>query len=716
MAKEDIVQEGKKLLARERAKTLIAEAEVLSEQDLRGALGMFREALKISPDYPDLEDEIFLREDAIEKLDGVLQHIVAQLKGGKNYRAFQLLQELPDNYIILDKSGTVDQLAEKVRKVESLIEGAKNLPRSGNSQALPMLEEAFTLMPDYPGLQADIDALAASRQNYNDYIAGVEASVAAGDTVKARSFLDQFKGVYPEDASVGRLEFMIQNKEKEKTRKAAVRKNLFMAAAAGAGFLGLIIVYFAFELMTFKSANGKWQEAAAFLEAEKFADARTAAEEVKASLGKVSFSSQSGKKELLVKVEELLNSERVIQGVQGKILVDGKYIQKESLAGAQESEKIIKEAEGLMAAGDYSSALARFADARNVASLLDAALAAKINEEIEASAVKCQTAHVKSVLRKANSLHGAGNYEEATALFAEARNLAKGYGFKRNDAISRDIETAAGRTIGDRLDILIADGDALLNAAAYDDAIDGYKKALDFARLNKLDSNDTVNRLYGSINRARIFGLLAKGDENFKLSRWVDSIKFYNNAVELSVKAGLRNLPVLEQAVKNAKLAETRISLDELKRLELTGAKQFAESSWQEAHDTYKNLVAMAGNTAFAGSPEFAAILVNSREKLAITGERIFIKSKKDYLEEKYRSILKNAFGTGADITFLNPEVILLSEDEKLLKFSISAKSYVKKGGGQGVYSNYEVQYAYDRQKDSWHLLDKSSNSQSAGE
>jgi hypothetical protein len=94
----------------EKAVRIFKEAEVLSDTDLRGALTKMREALAIEPDYPNLEDEIFIREDAIAKLDGVLEFIVVLLQEGKKYQACEMLGSLPENYIIQDKSGLVGGL------------------------------------------------------------------------------------------------------------------------------------------------------------------------------------------------------------------------------------------------------------------------------------------------------------------------------------------------------------------------------------------------------------------------------------------------------------------------------------------------------------------------------------------------------------------------------------------------------------------------------
>jgi hypothetical protein len=91
---------------------------------------------------------------------------------------------------------------------------------------------------------------------------------------------------------------------------------------------------------------------------------------------------------------------------------------------------------------------------------------------------------------------------------------------------------------------------------------------------------------------------------------------------------------------------------------------------------------------------------------LAELEEKIFVDTKKKFLRERYAAILKKDFGLGGEATLLDPQVILLAATPELLKFRVSAMSYTK-SGAQGKYSRYEAIYAFDRQRETWGLVDK---------
>ena len=147
-----IADEARHLMSMEQAKKILAEAKTFLAQDLRGAVNMMREALRVCPDYPYLEDEIYLQEDALEKLDKLLDYVVQLLQEGKEYEGYQMLQKLPENYIIQDKDNLIANLSTKMKRVEELVAQAREMAKTDQNQALVLIEEASALVPDYPGL------------------------------------------------------------------------------------------------------------------------------------------------------------------------------------------------------------------------------------------------------------------------------------------------------------------------------------------------------------------------------------------------------------------------------------------------------------------------------------------------------------------------------------------------------------------------------------
>ncbi|MFN2365925.1 MAG: hypothetical protein ABR523_05615, partial [Desulfurivibrionaceae bacterium] len=303
----------------ERAVRIVEEAEALNETDLRGALVKMREALALEPDYPDLEDEIFIREDAIAKLDGVLEYIVVLLREGKDYQACEMLEGLPDNYIIQDKSGLVSGLVEKIEKAESLIGRAREQARKDPLQALPIFEEAFKLVSDYPGLLDELNALKRDTSQYDSSVEAIEEALRNRKVKQATELFDSFRQTFPDDEKVGRFKADIVNLSKSLAKKKARKVNFFRIAVAVGSVVAVTGAYVAFEISMMKKAGRKALELDRLLAAGKFAEGRSLGLEIKQDLGKVRVFSIGGKELLLTKVDDILQSESLVMGAEGKV-------------------------------------------------------------------------------------------------------------------------------------------------------------------------------------------------------------------------------------------------------------------------------------------------------------------------------------------------------------------------------------------------------------
>ncbi|MCK4837762.1 MAG: hypothetical protein KAS94_03110, partial [Desulfobulbaceae bacterium] len=473
----------------ERAVEIFKEAEVLSETDLRGALAKMREALAIEPDYPNLEDEIFIREDAIAKLDGVLEFIVVLLREGKKYQACEMLGSLPDNYIIQDKSGLVAGLLEKIATVEGLVEQARVLAKSDCLKALSIFEEAFKLVADYPGLAENVAALREEVAQYNSYISSIEKALKVKNGEKASTLLDTFREVFPEDEHASRFKVAITNLNKDLKKKKAKKINLLIIIAAVGAVLASGGVYFTYEMVMLGKANSQWQAVNRLLVAHKFTETQAACLDINRNLGRVRLFFKTSKQELQDKVDDVLHSELVVKGVEGKVLFDGDYIPKEYLANSKEIKNNIEEARVHVAAGDNVEAIREFEDALATLTGMDLDSSAQVISDIKLSITSCRLNIIKDLAAKAGALMSTGAHYAANAVITEAIAIVRDHSLDVTDpVVSKVLEVKKGITLA-RLKELMAIGDKLFVDGNYASAIKAYSKAHAYANANKLGSD-----------------------------------------------------------------------------------------------------------------------------------------------------------------------------------------------------------------------------------
>lgn len=692
---------------------LVAEGKTMLATDLRGGLVKLRQALALAPDYPDLEDEIFIREDAIEKLDSLLDYIVVLLKEHKDYQACQLLKELPSNYIITDKAEIIDDLTARHARAEDLIAEGRALSKSAGNPALKLLEEALALVPDYPGLSEEVAGFRGVANRYQVYLESIETATRAEKFDKAGELLKSFREAYPGDPNISRFEVAILNRKKALRSKQQLKKSM-RRLGIGAALLGVLGGgYFGYETWLLGDAAKKWERVERLHVEKRFAEVQTSGGALVGKLNKIYLFGGAEKGELLNKVNQLLQSETVKQGAAGRVMTDGAYVPVGDVEKVNRVKALLVEGTGLSSKADYEGALAKFAEGLQIVEGMEAATGAKYGEEIKTALRVAREGKVRQVIEESRSLKSAGDFDAAVARLNAASELAAQYGLPQEvtaparEGAYQEIELGRFRN-------LVATGDKNQAGGRFEEAVTAYEQALAFARDKKL-GNDQTAKVREAIALSKVGNLVAKGDAFVKRSRWAEAFDSYAGAVKLHEESGLKKeLPLYRQAADNLAKVRRVGALEELRNNEREAQKYVATGDWAKARKAFERAIYLVEQGTYAADPEFAVFRKNATARLVEVDEKLFLAGKKDYLLERHRNLLKQAFGLTGDFSLLDPAVVLLSSEGDTLKFSLSARSFVGKGGG-GVYTLYEAIYGFNRKNGSWAILDKKSGSKASG-
>jgi hypothetical protein len=696
----------------EQAVKIVAEAEALSEKDLRGALAKMREALALEPDYPNLEDEIFIREDAIAKLDGLLEFIVVLLREGKEYKACEMLQELPHNYIIQDKSGLVGGLVDKISRVAGLVEQARS---ADPARALPILEEAAKLVPDYPGLAEEIAALGQNVTQYNLYFSEIEKALQAKDAKKAAELLVGFQAAYPDDENGNKFKVAIINLSKNLKTSKDQKINLLKIFAAVGLVLAAGAAYFAYEMLMMKQAGRQWEEINRLLAAQKFTEVQVLGQDISKSLGRVRLFFLNGKQELQGKVEGVLQAELVVKGAQGKVLFDGGYVSKDQLLSSKAISSKVAEGKALAASGQYAEAVRQLEAVSALATGVDAVTSAKVAAETGALLTEYRLNIIKDLTAKAGASLAAGSYEAALTGINAALALAAEHTFAADEPLVARALTVKGKINRTKLQQLLAGGEQLFSAGNYEGAINSYEKARAFAKANELADEVPARRISGMIDKCRVKGLLDRGDRYLAAAKWPEAAKAYESGIALAGETGLRTFPAVGPAQVNLRTARKMQVVENLGGQRQLARQLVEEGKGQKAVSVFTGAIKAGEGSRWRGEKEVAAALADLKSGLGELEEKIFVDDKKEFLGDRYGTILKKEFALQGDVALLDPLVVLLTATPELLKFEISAKSYTKTGA-RSEYSHYEAVYIYDRKQAAWSLADKSSDTKATAE
>jgi hypothetical protein len=694
----------------ERAVKIVEEAETLSVTDLRGALAKMREALIIEPDYPNLEDEIFIREDAIAKLDGVLEYIVVLLREGNDYQACEMLQGLPDNYIIQDKSGLVSGLVEKIKRAESLVFEARELAKKDPVKALAIFEKAYGQVADYPGLVEEMAVFRHGSSRYESTVEAIGHALRNKDVKKAVDLLGDFREEYPGDENIGRLKAAIVNLSKELIKKKDRKINFIAITAVVVLLLAVVCAYFSFEMFTFKNADRKWRELERLLTAGEFAESLTLGRELKQDLGRVHLFYLGGKQELLVKVEDVLHSDAVIKGAEGKVLFEGEYIPEVRLAGIKALQKNLDEGRALAATAQCGEAIKKFEAALAVAMAKEANATAEVIDEIKLSISDCRLNIVRKLVSEAVALKAAGSFDAALSGVNEALVKADGYAVGDGGGIVAEALSLKIKINRAKLKELIAVGDEFSGAGAFDKAVSAYRQAAAFAEANELTGDPLNRQLPELINKSKVELVMGSGDRGFAAGNWQEATLAYEKGMALARELNQQGLPSFKRARMNLAQSKKMEVATEIQRLDKLAEKTFKAGKNKEARRIYEQAMELAGKSKWRESREVAAVFAEVKRGFAEVEEKIFVEDKKGVLLERYSAVLKRDFELEKDATLLDPEVVLMDSSPEFLEFSLSAMAYAQKGTPGRQYTRYQAIYLFDRKTRSWRLVDKIGN------
>jgi hypothetical protein len=257
---------------------------------------------------------------------------------------------------------------------------------------------------------------------------------------------------------------------------------------------------------------------------------------------------------------------------------------------------------------------------------------------------------------------------------------------------------------------LVAGADKLFVTNNYDSAMKAYIQAHSFAKDYGLLSVTVNQRINEMVNKSKFRALTGNGDRSLASGKWQEAVQAYESGIAIATKNNLQKLPSFRKVQTNLRKAKKMQVVGYLVEQDKLAGQYLIADKPSKAKGVLLQAIKSAEASVWHDEKEVSVVLGKLKSGLAEVEETIFVADKKQFLNDRYIAILKNDFGLGRDVTLLNPEIILLAENRKLLKFRVSAISYIKKGT-QGKYTRYEAIHVFDRSNEVWGLVEKSSDS-----
>ncbi len=682
---------------RERAKLLIEEARVVAEQDLTSSVEMLEKAYLMAPDQ-ELHNEILLRKDALKKLDQARDRFWSKYSEDKLYSAYQILLGLPENYRFDQEEEILHTLQDKFTRAEALIKEAKAQSATEYQLALEKFNQASVLMPDFPGLAADISTFERTVEQGNAYLVAITKAIEKGELGKATGLLKRYRQGYGDDDNAGLLEQQISRRRVDMGRSLSIRRILvaiFLILSAIFVLAGILVFNDARNL---DAAERLWSEVRELRVAGRFVAASSKSEEIEKRLRHVYLLDLSRRGVLLSQARRFLKSQHRREGLAGRILVDGGYVAQGMTAAARELEKVEISAEEDLSLGDPETAAGKYVVAMDLARKIKASPARL--KTIAAALKRARVEFLDARIKRVGTEFGPGQADAALGAYRQIQQEIDAYGLSAS-AVAGRLSQAFNRTAVARLKAMEATATRAFAGGDFDTAVRVSQEALAFAAANSIDDAARIKRIRVRLGRALVSGILARARSLQRDGAMIEALGAYRQALKVAAAhdvTAYEPLAAAEKAVVDIPLILDRQYLDKgivdvraaLDRGDITAAAS-------RLRDVDERLAA----SEFADNPALDSQVRNIASLGQALKDQTQVREYKNYLRENYAGIIRKAFTMGKDAALLNPEIIMLREDDEKLVFSISAYSYVKKGE-TGNYIVYHLNYALNRGDGSW--------------
>lgn len=580
-------------------------------------------------------------------VDQYLQHLMALIGSNRIFAGYEFMKNLPPNTPIPNKHNLFCELETKVNNARALTrEVNRLLKNAAYPKALDNLQRAQRLVPDFPNIQNDIDFLEGTITNLQQSLTAAEMAAKKGHEKKVRAFLDTATQIDGSNIAISRINKKLQKSvRKKKIRNVLLTSLIILSPFAYAGY----------EHLSFIKGNSHWQQAHAAIARQEYQQAKHEMAQTEEQLQQVLFLHQSPKNELVAAVADLLQSTSFQQGLLGKVIHEGAYIDLHSKRQLDQIANLIEQAETAVTEQQWPEAFAAYQHALRVA------LEDETFHQATIDALQ------KTILTTRDDMYGQYK-EEGRASFL----------------------------------VMVNQADLLFAEKRWSEAMAAYDQALRFAQTNRVSDYEVVTRISTARHEAEITNCLEEAQALMKVNKDREARQVFGRILTLSEENGALNLAAIALSREMIAEIDKRDFLLTIKGLEEKAGQLRREQKYEEALAHYQEMLAELA----ANAPRYQLNLTDRAETVKaamteITKQQV-VSSQQSYLLSAYQNILRKKFNLSQKIHLKQPEVVFVRNDNNVLIYKVIALGAEASESVAKPLTRYEMNYAFDLGTGAW--------------
>ncbi len=639
------------------------------------------------PDYLSLEKEEQIEEPSFPATSqktgkSTLNRIHLMLKQKRYVELSTLLSTLSEDEHFEDREEIENDVEEVLRKANKLQRQADEEEHQGNPQeALELLEQITYLVADFP--------------NINENINRTKKSVALVDGWSDETPMPQGTGM-DSDGEEGTGDKKRRVAFFEEKSKASIKIIPIIGAVLALVLIVIFIIPYLRAGSQLNKSEAALQQCTSQLSQDQFKPAQASCKTALSYLQGIHFFKKDDRIELQNKIEQTLASEKMVQGITGRIFFQGKYVKKSDMDLVLTFNKLKEEGDKLLKEEKWDLAAEKYASALSTANPILDSFDDKIILEIRNNNTIAQ---INILMKKGSTFLANNDIDKAGESYNNALTLAQTLSGEQIDKYISQIEPKISEI--EYLQLLDL-GKTAFYSNDWEKAIQQYEKALRIRNESDLknDKGD-VESLYANMAEAELYSLISSGKKAFSNSEWDKAIEEYQKAISLlKEKSKLLeriNPPEiqkqLQRIILRARIVQHKGDAD----------TKLKENHYKEAVIAFESVIEVINSSNFSKDKEFSSILAGTRNSIAEARKSADIAEKQAYLITNFKKIFEDNYSAAVPDYLSEPKATFIKYiDNSKQLFELQC---IERQRGRQL--RLVMFYLYDPAKGAWQFYSK---------
>ncbi len=657
----------------------------------------------LSPDFEFLStegsspDEELILNTSFPALDtpsgtdlGLLQHLE------NKKRFFALRQTLAKSPTFSDQMEKISiHTEEEIKKAEDIYRSARKAENDGNlKNASRLYEQVFTIATDFPNIEANKNRVMQSLS-----LLDIGKEDATSDVTNF-NYSDQTENDLPvhdmsvKASKVRKLPVSPLKHHESFLDKKRVGGIFVFSLFAGIFFMILAAGGFFYFNATrqLEASSTAQKHCTALMDNGQFDGAKLACENALESVSGVRLFQQNRVKELQNSINAILTSETLAQGLEGKVLVDGKYLPKKDAAVVFTYKQLLKEGADFFDQENWTQAEERFTKIlaiTNISTLVSPAA-------IEEMKSKLNFTRFSMVFSAANTLLANKKWQEAASEIKKAKTLLDALPEKDRQRYAVELSSALAKC---NFEDFRKQGDEFFSKADWLNAISSYKSVLPTVAEGNVAPQETIDALRENISRAELYATIDRGNKAFISGAWDEAIQEYNKAgAILTAKEG--TIKISDSQATRKKIGRIILQTTIIRDRQAANILKDDKKDLTAARNAFRQIVATINNSGFAAEDEFLETKKTSIATIQALDEKIYQVDKEQYLKDNFRTIFIANYPSAIPENLNSPAISYIKEMGGKMIFKMQCTE-----SGRGRPQTLIMFYSYEKANNRWEFF-----------